>query len=111
MSQTILVGVAHPFAFLEGAVAGIAFDEQDFLRGAESRHAPDRILDIAALVAAGNENAGGKFAVRKLPNRTPDQIGAQAQLPDAGQGRDEAVDERPEAEPAPRQQLALLAGR
>jgi len=74
----VLVGVAHAFAFGKGVVAGIAFDEQDFLRRAESRHAPDRIFDIAALVPAGNQDAGGKPPIRELANRTPDQIGPQA---------------------------------
>jgi len=43
-----------------------------------------------------------------LADRTPDDIGPQAQLPDPGQRRDEPVDERSEAEPALRQQLPLL---
>ena len=43
-----------------------------------------------------------------MPDRTADQIGPQAKLPDPRQRRDETVDERPEPEPAPRQQLPLL---
>ena len=89
----VLVGVADPLAFLERAVAGIAFDEQDFLRGAELRHPQDRVFDVASLVAAGNEDAGGKFPVRKLSDRTSDDIGPQAQLPDSRQRRDVAIDE------------------
>src|SRR5258708_24042105 len=72
---TIPVGIADAFAFLERAVAGIALDEHDLLSRAEFRHAQDGVFDIALLVAAGNENADGKFAVRKLADRTPDDIG------------------------------------
>ena len=48
------------------------------------------------------------FRSGNMPHRTPDHIGAQAQMPDARQRRDEAVDEGSEAEPATRQQLPLL---
>jgi hypothetical protein len=65
MFHSVLVGVADPLAFLERAVAGIALDEQDFLGTAKSRHAPDRVFDVASFVAAGNENAGGKRSVRE----------------------------------------------
>src|SRR5437762_5853207 len=44
---TILVGIADPFAFLKSAVAGIALDEDDLLRGAKPGHAQDRVFDIA----------------------------------------------------------------
>ena len=48
------------------------------------------------------------FRSGKLPDRTADDVGPQAQLPDARQRRDVSVDERPEAEPAQRHQLPLL---
>jgi hypothetical protein len=89
----VLVGVADALAFFEGAVAGVSLDEQDFLTGGEFRHPQDGALDIAALVAAGNDDADGEFAVGKLPDRTPNQIGAQAQLSDSRQWCDETVDE------------------
>src|SRR4051812_27267534 len=104
----VLVGVANAFAFGKGAVAGIAFDKQYLLRRSESRHPQDRTLDISSLVAARNEDAGGEFALREMTNRPADDVGAQAQLPDAGQWRDVSIDERSKSEPAHRQQLPLL---
>ena len=108
MSQLILVGVADAFAFRERAVAGIAFDEDDFLVRSKFRHAPDRIFDVAALVAAGNDDARREFAIRERDHRAGDDIGAQAQLPDARQRRDVFVDQRSEAEQASWHQLPLL---
>src|SRR5205807_8953158 len=105
----LLVGIADALALFKGTVAGITFDEKDFLARREFRHPQDRALDIAALVAAGNDNADREFAVRELPDRTPDQISAQAQFPDPGERRDETVDEGPEPEPSSRQQLPLLS--
>src|SRR5205807_8101501 len=105
----LLVGIADALALFKGSVAGITFDEKDFLARREFRHPQDRALDIAALVAAGNDDADGEFAVREFPDRTPDQISAQAQLPYSGQWCNETVDEGPEPQPSPRQQLPLLS--
>jgi hypothetical protein len=101
----ILVGVANPLAFGKGAVAGIAFHEQDLLGSAEPWHPQNRVLDVTHFVAAGNHDADREFAFRKLPDRPSYDVGAQAQLPDARQRRNEPVDERPEAEQFSRQQL------
>jgi hypothetical protein len=74
----------------------------------EFRHAPDGVLDIAALVAAGDDDARREFAVRERDHRPGHEIGAQAQLPDARQRRDVFVDQRSKAEQTPRHELPLL---
>ncbi len=104
----LLVGVADALAFGEGIVAGIALDEDDLLVRTEFGHAQDRILDVAALVATGNDDARRIFAVREQAPRAADHIAAQGKLPDARQRCDVLVDQRPESEPAPRQKLSLL---
>ena len=101
-------GIANPLAFLKCAVAGISLDEQNLLSSAESRHPQNSVLDIAFFVPAGNDDAHRELAIRELLDGAPDEISSQAQLPDPRQRRDESVDERSEAEPAPRQQLSPL---
>src|SRR5882757_135079 len=72
------IGLANAFAFLECIVTGISLDEDDFLMRREARHPQDRVLDIAALVTAGDDDARRIFAVGELPHRAADQIGSQA---------------------------------
>ena len=76
---------------------------------AEPRHAPDRGLDVAALVAAGHDDGDREQSPARLRLRPRDHVVAQAELADERQRRDEAVDQPAEAEQPERRQQPPLA--
>ena len=50
------ISADHPLNLTPGAIAGMAFDENDLKRVGEARHALDGRFNIAALVARRNDN-------------------------------------------------------
>ena len=101
------IGRDHALDLLPGAVARMAFDEDDFeIVVDEAGMRLTAGFDVAALVARRHHDRRRRHLESQMPQRAAHRVVPQAQLTDQRQGRQEPIDEGGPAQEPQRKQHA-----
>jgi hypothetical protein len=98
----------HALDLVNRVVAAVTFDEDDLEVIAESRESINCRSDVPRFVAARDHNGRRLLSESRLSSRPCNHVAPKREVPNAGQGSDEAVRERANAADVSREDLPAL---